>query len=154
MNCPALGRKLTNPGDSKVTTGIANWGDCSLVCAQDSSCNHWQLEESSGQCTTMASYDYDLPQSGFVSGNSYCTSLSEYIGWVTCSSSDPNSGLGSSQKTTVRYLLSKGRVHLENDHFLMDWSINRGESINLWSTLAFFGPFLSRLRAFLGLFTT
>ena len=89
-----------------MTTGIATWGDCSLICAQDASCNHWELEESSQTCTTMASYDYDLAQAGFVSGNSYCTSLSEYIGWVTCSETDPNAGLSSSQKTTVRSLLT------------------------------------------------
>ena len=101
-----MGRQLTNPGGSQVTTGIATWGDCSLICAQDASCNHWELEESSQTCTTMASYDYDLAQAGFVSGNSYCTSLSEYIGWVTCSETDPNAGLSSSQKTTVRSLLT------------------------------------------------
>ena len=95
-----------------MTEGIANWGDCSIVCAQSSSCNHWELEESTQKCTTMASYDYDLAQAGFVSGNSYCTSLSEYIGWVTCSSTDPNSGLGSSQKTTVRSLLTVTSYYL------------------------------------------
>ena len=89
-----------------MTEGIATWGDCSLVCAADATCNHWQLEESSQKCTTMVSYDYDEAQSGFVSGNSYCTSQSEYLGWVTCSETDPNAGLSSSQKTTVRSLLT------------------------------------------------
>ena len=101
-----MGRQLTNPGGSKVSESIATWGDCSLICAQDASCNHWELEESSQKCTTMASYDYDQAQSGFVSGNSYCTSLSEYIGWVTCSETNPNAGLSSSQKTTVRSVLT------------------------------------------------
>ena len=56
-------------------------------------------------------------------------------------------------------VLGKGRVHLENLRFLMDWSINRGGVSRVPLTyggpyLAFFGPFLSRFRAVLLLFTT
>ena len=112
MNCPATGSHLTNPTGSQVTEGIGTWGDCSLICASDASCNHWELEESTQKCTTMTSYDYDEAQSGFVSGNSYCTSESEYLGWVTCSETHPNTGLSNSQKTTVRSLLTITDYHL------------------------------------------
>ena len=100
----------------QVTNSIATWGDCSLLCEQAASCNHWQLEESSQQCTTMASYDYDVAEAGWVSGNSYCTSLSEYIGWVTCSETNPNTNLAAGDKETVRTRFAVPRF--SSDHSL------------------------------------
>ena len=89
----------------QVINSISNWGDCSVLCAQSDSCNHWQLEESTQECTIMASYDYDVAEAGWVSGNGYCTSLSEFVGWVTCSETNPNLNLAGGDKETVRNLL-------------------------------------------------
>ena len=63
-----------NRKDQEVTNNIRNWGDCSAVCKQKDTCNHWTWYSDGAvyQCITMSNYGRTKTNKNAVSGDRDC----------------------------------------------------------------------------------
>ena len=73
-----------NRKDQEVTNNIRNWGECSQVCKQKDTCNHWTWYSDGAvyQCITMSKYGYTETNRNAVSGDRDCEGIKHFSYWL------------------------------------------------------------------------
>ena len=75
--CPSKDKTTVNREDQEVANNIHNWGECSQVCKQKDSCNHWTWYSDGAvyQCITMSNYGSTKTNKNAVSGDRDCVGI-------------------------------------------------------------------------------
>ena len=82
--CPIREKTTRNREDQEVINNIRNWGECSQVCKQKDTCNHWTWYSDGAvyQCITMSKYGSTETNRYAVSGDRDCEGIKHFSYWL------------------------------------------------------------------------
>ena len=82
--CPTKGMTTRNRIDQETVNDIRNYGECSQVCKQKETCNHWTWYSDGAvyQCITMSNYGSTETNKNAVSGDRDCEGIIHISCWL------------------------------------------------------------------------